>query len=65
VQAQLKMDDVSIVLGNKGVLLKLYTARGDHVGDLRIGTGDSQLDEWQDTRGTGQEDQAGPPAGTA
>jgi len=36
-QVKMKMDDVSITLGNKGVLLKISDNRGKHVGDLRIG----------------------------
>lgn len=34
---KLKMDDVSITLGNKGILLKVHDNDGKHVGDLRIG----------------------------
>lgn len=36
-QVKMKMDDVSITLGNKGVLLKISDNSGKHVGDLRIG----------------------------
>ncbi|MER6713273.1 hypothetical protein [Streptomyces sp. NPDC000877] len=31
------MDDVTIELGNKGILLKISDTKGKHVGDLRIG----------------------------
>jgi hypothetical protein len=37
VDVKLKMDDVSIALGNKGILLKVHENDGKHVGDLRIG----------------------------
>jgi hypothetical protein len=37
VQVQLKLDDVTITLGNKGILLKITGNDGKHVGDLRIG----------------------------
>lgn len=36
-QVQLKLDDLAITLGNKGVLLKIAGNDGKHVGDLRIG----------------------------
>lgn len=36
-QIKLKLDDVSIELGNKGILLKIADSKGRHVGDLRIG----------------------------
>jgi hypothetical protein len=37
VKVQLKMDDVGIELGTKGILLKLTGTDGKHRGDLRIG----------------------------
>ncbi|WFE58887.1 hypothetical protein [Micromonospora sp. WMMD712] len=37
VEVKLKLDDVSIGLGNKGILLKISDNQGKHVGDLRIG----------------------------
>jgi hypothetical protein len=37
VLVQLKMDDVAITLGNKGVLLKVSSNDGKHLGDLRVG----------------------------
>jgi hypothetical protein len=36
-QVELKMDDVNIVLGNNGIVLKIYDNADRHVGDLRIG----------------------------
>ncbi|MFE6401740.1 hypothetical protein [Streptomyces alboflavus] len=36
-KVQVRMDDVSISLGNKGILLKISDNAGKHVGDLRIG----------------------------
>lgn len=40
-QIALKLDDVSITLGNKGVLLKIAGTDGKHIGDLRIGRGNA------------------------
>lgn len=36
-QVKLDMDDVTIELGNNGVLLKIADNEGKHVGNLRIG----------------------------
>ncbi|MGY0003135.1 hypothetical protein [Micromonospora sp. I033] len=36
-EVKLKLDDVSITLGNKGIVLKIADNQGKHVGDLRIG----------------------------
>ena len=36
-KVQLKLDDVAITLGNKGILLKITGNDIKHVGDLRIG----------------------------
>lgn len=36
-QVGLKLDDVTIGLGTKGILLKISDTQGKHVGDLRIG----------------------------
>lgn len=46
-KVQVKMDDVSIALGRKGVLLKIADNDGVHVGDLRIG---SATAEWMKGR---------------
>jgi hypothetical protein len=37
VEVKLKLDDVSIGLGNKGITLKIWDNQGKHVSDLRIG----------------------------
>jgi hypothetical protein len=47
VKVQVKMDDVTITLGNKGVLLKITSNDGKHVGDLRIGRANA---EWMKGR---------------
>jgi hypothetical protein len=36
-KVQIKLDDVVITLGNKGVLLKITGNDGKHLGDLRVG----------------------------
>jgi len=36
-QVQVNMDDVTITLGNKGVVLKIWDNNDRHIGDLRIG----------------------------
>lgn len=36
-QVRLDMDDVTIELGNNGILLKIADNEGKHVGNLRIG----------------------------
>jgi hypothetical protein len=36
-QVKMEMNDVTITLGNKGVVLKISDNSGKHVGDLRIG----------------------------
>jgi uncharacterized membrane protein YcaP (DUF421 family) len=36
-QVELKMDDVTIILGNKGIVLKIYDTDSRHVGNLRVG----------------------------
>lgn len=36
-QVKLEMDDVTIELGNNGILLKIADNEGKHVGNLRIG----------------------------
>jgi len=36
-QVKLDMDDVTIELGNNGILLKIADNEGKHVGNLRIG----------------------------
>ena len=46
-KVQVKMDDVSIALGRKGVLLKISGNDGKHVGDLRIGNATA---EWMKGR---------------
>lgn len=46
-KVQVKMDDVSIELGRKGVLLKIWGNDGVYAGDLRIG---SATAEWMKGR---------------
>lgn len=36
-QVRLDLEDVTIILGNNGVLLKIADNDGKHVGNLRIG----------------------------
>ncbi|MFJ9517483.1 hypothetical protein ACIRPK_04310 [Kitasatospora sp. NPDC101801] len=52
-KVQVKMDDVTIGLGTKGVLLKIADNSGKHVGDLRIGKATAEWMKGRTREGNG------------
>jgi hypothetical protein len=53
-KVQLKMDDVKIDLGTKGIMLELTGTDGKHRGDLRIGKATGEWMQGRTREGNGK-----------
>jgi hypothetical protein len=53
-QVKLDMEDVTITLGNNGILLKVSDNEGKHVGNLRIGQATVEWRQGRTREGNGK-----------